>query len=226
MRRNLLYCGIVAGPLFIAASLIQAFARTGFDLARHPLSLLSLGSLGWVQIANFVVSGILYVLGAVGQRAALRQSRGGTWGPLFVGLSGIGLIIAGVFTTDPGAGFPPGAPAGAPTMSWHGLLHEIGFMLSFVGAIGACAVFARRYAAFGRRGWMVAALATPVAAIVVAGWPDLNTLSVRLVIATAILFGFLTAALAQTLQQGPSGFRQVGQEVNSERDESQPRTHA
>jgi Protein of unknown function (DUF998) len=205
MRRNLLYCGIVAGPLFIAASLIQAFTRTGFDLARHPLSLLSLGSLGWVQILNFVVSGILYVLGAVGQRAALRQSRGGTWGPLFVGLSGIGLIIAGVFAADPGAGFPPGAPAGAPTMSWHGLLHEIGFMLSFVGAIGACAVFARRYAALGRRGWMVAALATPLAALVVAGWPDLNTLSVRLVIATAILFGFLTVAMAQTLKQEPRG---------------------
>lgn len=205
MRRNLLYCGIVAGPLFIAASLIQAFTRTGFDLARHPLSLLSLGSLGWVQIVNFVVSGILYVLGAVGQRAALRGSRGGTWGPLFVGFSGIGLIIAGVFTADAGAGFPPGAPAGPPAMSWHGLLHEIGFMLSFVGAIGACAVFAWRYAALRRRGWMVAALATPVAALVVAGWPDLNTLSVRLVIATAILFGFLTAVMAQVLKQGPSG---------------------
>jgi uncharacterized membrane protein YhaH (DUF805 family) len=205
MRRNLLYCGIVAGPLFIAASLIQGFTRTGFDLARHPLSLLSLGSLGWVQIVNFVVSGILYVLGAVGQRAALRRSRGGTWGPLFVGFSGIGLIIAGVFTADPGAGFPPGAPAGAPTMSWHGLLHEIGFMLSFLGAIGACAVFARRYAAIGRRGWMVVALATPVAALVVAGWPDLSTLSERLVIATAILFGFLTAVMAQVLKQGPRG---------------------
>jgi hypothetical protein len=205
MRRNLLYCGIVAGPLFIAVSLIQAFTRTGFDLARHPLSLLSLGSLGWVQIVNFVVSGILYVLGAVGQRAALRRSRGGTWGPLFVGFSGIGLIIAGVFTADPGAGFPPGAPAGAPTMSWHGLLHEIGFILSFLGAIGACAVFARRYAAIGRRSWMVVALATPVAALVVAGWPDLSTLSERLVIATAILFGFLTAVMAQVLKQGPRG---------------------
>jgi hypothetical protein len=205
MRRNLLYCGIVAGPLFIAASLIQGFTRTGFDLARHPLSLLSLGSLGWVQIVNFVVSGILYVLGAVGQRAALRRSRGGTWGPLFVGFSGIGLIIAGVFTADPGAGFPPGAPAGAPTMSWHGLLHEIGFILSFLGAIGACAVFARRYAAIGRRSWMVVALATPVAALVVAGWPDLSTLSERLVIATAILFGSLTAVMAQVLKQGPRG---------------------
>ena len=101
MRRTLLYFGIVAGPLFIAASLIQAFNRTGFDLARHPLSLLNLGSLGWVQIVNFVVSGILYVLGTVGQRAALRQSRGGTWGPLFVGFSGIGLIIAGVSPRTP-----------------------------------------------------------------------------------------------------------------------------
>jgi hypothetical protein len=34
---------------------------------------------------------------------------------------------------------------------------------------------------------------------------DLNTVSVRLVIATAILFGFLTAVMAQVLKQGPSG---------------------
>jgi Protein of unknown function (DUF998) len=221
MRRNLLYCGIVAGPLFIAASLILAFTRTGFDLARHPLSLLSLGSLGWVQIVNFVVSGILYLLGAVGLRAALRRSRGGTWGPLLVGFSGIGLIIAGVFTVDPGAGFPPGARAGAPTMSWHGVLHEIGFMLSFVGAIGACAVFARRYAVFGRRGWMVVALATPVAALVVAGWPDLSTLSVRLVIAPAILFGFLTAVMAQVLKQWPSG-QNLSTESSAEIPTSRP----
>src|SRR4029453_8412285 len=181
MKRNLMFCGIVAGPLFIAASLIQAFTRTGFDLARHPISLLGLGSLGWVQIANFVVCGVLYVLGAIGLRAALRPS---IWGPLFIGITGVGLIIAGVFTTDPGAGFPPGAPAGAPAMSWHGALHEVGFLLSFVGAIGACLVFARRYAALGRRGWVVAAVSTVVAALVIAGWPDLNTLSVRLVMAT------------------------------------------
>jgi len=68
---------------------------------------------------------------------------------------------------------------------------------------------------------MVAALATPVAALVVAGWPDLNTLSARLVIATAILFGFLTAVMAQVLKQGPSG-----QEVNRERDESLPLSRA
>jgi hypothetical protein len=197
MKRNLLVCGIVAGPLFIAISLIQAFTRSGFDLARHPISLLGLGSLGWVQIANFVVCGVLYVLGAIGLRSALQPGRGKTWGPLFIGITGVGLIVAGLFTTDAGAGFPPGAPAGAPAMSWHGVLHEVGFLLSFVGAIGACLVFARRYAALGRRGWAVAAVATVVVALVISGWPDLSTLSVRLVIATAALFAFPTAVAAQ-----------------------------
>jgi FtsH-binding integral membrane protein len=211
MRRNLLGCGLAAGPLFIAASLTQAFTRKGFDLARHPISLLSLGAPGWVQIANFVVCGILYVLGAVGLRQAIRQSRGGTWGSLLIGIIGVGLIIAGVFTADPGAGFPPGAPSGAPTMSWHGLLHEFGFLLTFVAAISASVVFTRRYAAQGRRGWMVAALMTPVAALVVAGWPDINTLSVRLVITTAILFGFLTSVFADVLKQG-----RIDQEVEEE----------
>ena len=202
MKRNLLDCGLVAGPLFIAASLTQAFSRQGFDLARHPISLLSLGAPGWVQIANFVVCGILYMLGALGLRQAVRQSRGGTWGPLLIGAIGVGLIIAGAFTAAPGADFPPGAPSGAPTMSWHGLLHEFGFLLTFVAAISTSLVLARRYAGQGRRGWMVATLLTPVAALLVAGWPDFNTLSVRLVITTAILFGFLTAVFADVLKQG------------------------
>jgi hypothetical protein len=200
MKRNLLACGIVAGPLFVIASLAHAFTRTGFDLGRHPISLLSLGYPGWVQIANSV-SGVLYLAGAVGMREALRPGRGGTWGPLLVGVTGIGLIVAGVFTTDAGAGFPPGAPAGAPTMSWHGMLHEVGFALSFMGAIAACGVFARRYVALGRRGWAVAAVATAVAVLVIAGWPALNTLGVRLVIATAALFGFLSVVAEQLFLQ-------------------------
>lgn len=86
-------------------------------------------------------------------------------------------------------------------MSWHGVLHEVGFGLSFMGAIGACGVFARRYSALGRRGWAVAAVATVVAVLVIAGWPDLNTLSVRLVIATAALFGFLSVVATQLFLQ-------------------------
>jgi Protein of unknown function (DUF998) len=198
---RLLACGIVAGPLFIAVVLIQAFTRDGFDLSRHPLSLLSLGDLGWIQIANFVVTGVLYLACAIGMRRGLRPDRRGTWGPRLVGGVGVGLIVAGIFVTDAGAGFPPGAPAGAPEISWHGILHEVGFLLSFIGLVAGCLVFVRRFAALGQRGWVAAGVATAVTAVAVTMWPDLDTISVRLVIASAILFGFV-AALAARLTRG------------------------
>jgi hypothetical protein len=114
---RLLACGVIAGPFLIAAVLIQAFTRDGFDLSHHPLSLLGLGDLGWIQIVTFVVTGALYVACAVGMWRVLRPGRGGTWGPFLVGVNGVGLVVAGIFVTDAGAGFPPGAPAGAPPLS-------------------------------------------------------------------------------------------------------------
>ena len=55
----------------------QAFTRDGFDLRRHPISLLSLGEFGWIQVANFVVCGAAFI----GGRAAtlLRRARGAAW---------------------------------------------------------------------------------------------------------------------------------------------------
>jgi len=69
---QLLTAGIAAGPLFLTVWAMQAFTRTGFDPSRHPLSLLSLGNLGWIQIANFVVTGALYLAYAAGLRQVLR----------------------------------------------------------------------------------------------------------------------------------------------------------
>lgn len=190
----LLRCGVVAGPLFIAVWLVQALTRDGFDPTRHPLSLLSLGEWGWLQVANFVVTGALYLACALGMRLVLHPGRAGTWGPILVAVNGIGLIVAGVFPTDPGAGFPPGAPAGAPEqITWHGILHEVGFITASLAWTVACLVFARRFAALGQHGWTAACIAAPVAVLVVSGWPDLDSLSLRLVIGTAISFGFLTA---------------------------------
>jgi hypothetical protein len=199
---RLLACGVLAGPLFLTVLMIQAFTREGFDLSRHPLSLLSLGDLGWIQIANFVVTGALFVACAIGMRRVLRPGRSGTWAPRLVGAFGVGLIVAGVFTTDPGAGFPPGAPVGAQEqISWHGILHEVGSGLAFLGMIVGCLVFERRFAAVKRRGWVAACVATAAAVLVLASWPDTDGVSVRLVIASAILFGFV-AATAASLMRG------------------------
>jgi Protein of unknown function (DUF998) len=198
---RLLACGIVAGPLFLTVGLAQAVTRDGYDLGRHPLSLLSLGDLGWVQIANFVLTGLLFIACAAGMRRALRPGRGGTWGPLLVGGLGAGLVVAGVFVTDAGAGFPPGAPEGAPEMSWHGVLHEVGFALASVGMVAGCLVFARRFAAVAQWGWVGACVATAVSVVVLVAWPDLDGVSVRLVVASAILYGFV-GALAAQLRRG------------------------
>jgi Protein of unknown function (DUF998) len=198
---QLLTAGIVAGPLFLALWALQAFTRDGFDPGRHPLSLLSLGHLGWIQIANFVVTGALFVACAVGLRRVLHPGRAGTWGPRLVGGLGAGLIVAGIFVTDAGAGFPAGAPAGAPEMSWHGALHEVGYLVVMLSWTAACLVFRRRFAALGQRGWAQACVATVAAALVLSGWPDPDSLTIRIVIATAVQFGFL-AAVAARLRRG------------------------
>jgi hypothetical protein len=73
------------------------------------------------------------------------------------------LIAAGVFVADPYDGFPPGTPLGMPqTVSWHGALHMVAAMVTFVSLIAVCLVFARRYGALGSRRWAAYAAGTGV----------------------------------------------------------------
>jgi hypothetical protein len=95
----LLTCGVLAGPLFIAVSFAHASARSGFDFARHPLSLLTLGDLGWLQILTFVVAGVLFVASAFGMRQILDRDNGGTWAPRLIALFGFGLTAGGVYAS-------------------------------------------------------------------------------------------------------------------------------
>ncbi|MFI5587657.1 DUF998 domain-containing protein [Amycolatopsis sp. NPDC051758] len=133
--RTLLTCGILAGPLFVGAGLIQGLTRAGFDLTRHPASVLSNGSLGFVQITNFVVTGLLTLAAAAGIRRALP----GRWGPRLLAVYGVSLICAGAFRADPQDGFPLGTPAGPPSsVSWHGTLHFVCGGIGFAALVAAC----------------------------------------------------------------------------------------
>lgn len=168
MTRALLACGVAAGPLFTVVALLQMAARAGFDPVRHPISLLSIGELGWVQITNFVLAGLLFVAGAVGMRRVLRTGPGGTWGPLLVGAMGVALVWGGVFVADPADGFPPGTPPGGPDqLSWHGVLHGIGPVVGLLSPLVACFVLARRFGRLGRRGWAAYCTATGVASALI-----------------------------------------------------------
>ncbi|HSK96510.1 MAG TPA: DUF998 domain-containing protein [Euzebyales bacterium] len=161
--RTLLTCGIAAAPLYIAVVALQALVRDGFDIRRHAASLLSNGDLGWLQIANFVVTGLLTIAGAVGIRRALRGGRGLTRGPRLLGICGVATIAAGVFVADPAFGFPGGTPDGPPAaVSWHGVAHFVAAAVSFLALIAACFVFARRFAGQGRRLWAAYSATTGV----------------------------------------------------------------
>ena len=140
--RSLLRCGVLAGPFYLAVGLIQALLRDGFDLARHPLSLLANGPAGWVQTANFVLTGLMVVAAAVGFGRVLGpKSRAVTW---FLGAFGAAMIVAALFPADPVDGFPPGTPQGPPTsISTTGLVHFVAGALGFTFLAISCFCAAR-----------------------------------------------------------------------------------
>jgi len=149
ITRSLLGYGVVAGPLYVVVSLAQALTRDGFDPTRHAWSLLSNGDHGWIQITNFIVTGLMTVAGAVGLRRALAPGRGSTWAPALVGVYGASLVGAGIFRADPAQGFPAGTPE-TTTVSWHGMLHFALGGVGFLCLIAACFVLASRFARDGR----------------------------------------------------------------------------
>jgi hypothetical protein len=147
--RTLLAAGLVAGPLYTAVWLGQAATREGFDITRHPASLLANGGPGWIQTANFVIAGILSIAAAVGVRRSI-TGRGSRWAPRLLGAYGVGLLLAALFPADPGAGFPAGTPADYAEVSTRGMGHFVAGSIGFTGLIAACLVVAAHYRSIGR----------------------------------------------------------------------------
>jgi hypothetical membrane protein len=147
--RALLAGGVLAGPVFVGSALLQGLTRDGFDFRRHPVSVLSNGDLGWIQIATFLATGLL----CVGAALALRRTppTGSAWLPRPLALYGLGLMAAGVFSADPADGFPAGTPRGAGQISWHGGLHFLAGAVAFVPLIVATVLVGRRAVRRGER---------------------------------------------------------------------------
>jgi hypothetical protein len=159
--RTLVACGAVGGPLFVVAFLIEGATRAGYNPLRHPVSALALGDFGWTQTVNFIVTGVLMLAFAVGMRRALRPPDGSTWGPLLLMAYAVGLIGAGVFTTDPVSGYPAGAPDELQYTT-RGALHDLFSLPVFAGLAAACFVFTRWFAKRHQPGWAVYSALTGV----------------------------------------------------------------
>jgi len=127
----------IAGPLtFLLVVLVQSLLHPDYSQVALPISALAAWPGGWVQNVNFIVFGLLMIAYAIGLHLGVRPSRVGVIGPALLMLSGVGLIVAGLFPwRDIDGDFI--VPAG----------HLLGALLSFLGAGTGFIVVSRRMAA-------------------------------------------------------------------------------
>jgi hypothetical membrane protein len=184
-----LLAGVLATPLFFGVALAQAFTRPGFNLTRHYLSQLSAGEVGWLQMANFIVTGALYLLCAMAMTRTLSPGRGATWGPRLIGLFGLGLVAAGLFSADPANGYPAGT--GAEQLTWHGLAHGFAALGAGLALTAALFVFAARYLALKRIGSAIGAALVGIVYFVLP-WTSADLSSLLLVVASVLGWGWVS----------------------------------
>jgi hypothetical protein len=161
--RRLLRCGMWAGPVFTATFVAEGAARDGYRPLRHPVSSLALGPRGWVQTANFAVTGVLCLAGAAGLRQAGDRLAGCRSGPIMVAAAGAGLVGSAAFRTDPVGGYPPGTPDMPAKFSRAGTVHNLAAIPVFFGLPAAAASYGwRSWRAGQRPGFAIYCAATAV----------------------------------------------------------------
>lgn len=162
ITRLLIACGAIGPILFILVFLVEGATRPGYSAWHNFVSDLSLSNQGWMQIANFLLCGVLMLCFALGLRQVLRSGKGAVWGPLLLGIFGLSLLIAGFFVTDPSLGYyPPGTSSSTHTL--HGTIHGTNAPLAFGSLTIAIFVLARRFASDPAwRGWALSSLITGI----------------------------------------------------------------
>jgi hypothetical protein len=100
----LLLSGAATVAAFAAVMQVEGARRPGYDARYHTGSELELGPGGWIIRMNFFLVGAGLLAFAAGVRQALDTDSAAA----LLGVAGIALVLAGVFTPDPVRGFPLG----------------------------------------------------------------------------------------------------------------------
>jgi hypothetical protein len=142
ITKSLFGYGVIAGPFYVLASVIDGATRAGFDFTRDSWSVLSLGPRGWIHIVVFILTGLMVAAAAVAMRRHLAPGLGRSAAG-FLGFYSLMLVLAGIFQPDP--------TGGSPTL--HGILHLAAGGLGFIAFAVTTFVLARRFFRQSARGW-------------------------------------------------------------------------
>jgi len=133
MTKFSLIGGIICPVFFIVVFLAEGFVRKGYDPRRHYVSSLSWGKRGWIQIVNFIICGISIVIFSTSFSRTLGLGMDISIIRFLLRIFGIGLIVSGIFKTDPTLGYPhePENVPPPPRVSRHGTIHNIAGLIVF-----------------------------------------------------------------------------------------------
>jgi hypothetical membrane protein len=137
-HRLLLALGAVGPVIFTACYLANGAAQPGYSSWHDTISALSLARHGWIQIASFMLYGVLTLCFAEGLR---RSGAVRGWGFRLLVIAGLGLLVIGPFRTDPILGFPVGQ---ASVTTATGTVHTLTSLVVFLAFPAAALVTTRR----------------------------------------------------------------------------------
>jgi hypothetical membrane protein len=130
----------IIGPLwFTALVILQGVFQPDYSHVAMPISALAAWPWGWMQNLNFFVSGPLTAAFAFGLNQGVQPTRCGVIGFSLLVLSGVGLVVAGIFPWHMVNGVPTETP-----------MHVVGAVMTFASLALGLIVFSRRMAADAR----------------------------------------------------------------------------
>ena len=145
--RLCLWAGIVGPIFFVLVFTIDGALTPGYSAMRDVISFLELGPTGWIQRLNFLLSGLLFILFALGFFRWMRPMIASIWryvDTALLVLVGVGLIMASLFLPN---------PPGTPQTSVNAVLHTIAFTLVFLPLGIACLVIGGKF--IRTAGWRI-----------------------------------------------------------------------
>src|SRR5262245_29552029 len=112
------WAGMIGSATFVAVFILQDLLHSDYDWVTTAVSAHSIGPHGWIQIASFVVNGMLLFVFAWAVAGAAQKGATSQLGGLFVAIVGLCMVASGPLVMDP----PPVAMFSSRS-TWHGIAH-------------------------------------------------------------------------------------------------------